>query len=65
MKKYLVGIKPKKQTGEPTKPKRKTPRYINEVTTYVVNQAKWEAAREWCADRQLEFLILTEDHLNV
>ena len=65
IKKYLIEIKPKKQTVEPTQPKRKTPRYINEVTTYVVNQAKWEAAREWCADRQLEFLILTEDHLNV
>lgn len=65
IKKYLIEIKPKKQTLEPTPPKRKTPRYINEVTTYVVNQAKWDAAREWCADRQLEFLILTEDHLNV
>lgn len=64
-KKYLIEIKPKKQTIEPKQPKRKTPRYINEVTTYVVNQAKWEAAREWCADRRLEFLILTEEHLNV
>jgi len=65
IKKYLIEIKPKKQTIEPKQPKRKTPRYINEVTTYVVNQAKWEAAREWCADRRLEFLILTEEHLNV
>lgn len=65
IKKYLIEIKPKKQTQEPTAQKRKTPKYINEVTTYVVNQAKWEAAKEWCADRQLEFLILTEDHLNV
>lgn len=65
VKKYLIEIKPKKQTIEPTVQKRKTAKYINEVTTYVVNQAKWEAAREWCADRRLEFLILTEDHLNV
>lgn len=65
IKKYLIEIKPKKQTQEPQVQKRKTPRYINEVKTYVVNQAKWEAAREWAADRQLEFLILTEDHLNV
>ena len=63
--KYLIEIKPKKQTLEPKKPKRKTPRYITEVTTYVTNQAKWEAAREWCADRRMEFLILTEEHLNV
>ena len=46
-------------------PKRKTPRYLSEVSTYIINQAKWEAAREWCADRRLEFLILTEEHLNV
>ncbi|NDB57765.1 head completion protein [bacterium] len=65
IKKYLIEIKPKKQTIEPAVQKRKTAKYINEVTTYVVNQAKWEAAREWCADRRLEFLILTEDHLNV
>jgi len=65
IKKYLIEIKPKKQTIEPAVQKRKTAKYINEVTTYVVNQAKWEAAREWCADRKLEFLILTEDHLNV
>lgn len=65
IKKFLIEIKPKKQTKEPTIQKRKTARYINEVTTYVVNQAKWEAAREWAADHQLEFLILTEDHLNV
>ena len=65
IKKYLIEIKPKKQTLEPAAQKKRTKRYINEVTTYVINQAKWEAAREWCADRQLEFLILTEDHLNV
>lgn len=65
IKKYLVEVKPKKQTVEPQKQQRKTKKYINEVATYVVNQAKWDAAREWCADRQMEFLILTEDHLNV
>jgi len=65
IKKYLIEIKPKKQTIEPAVQKRKTKKYVTEVTTYVVNQAKWEAAREWCADRRLEFLILTEDHLNV
>lgn len=65
IKKYLIEIKPKKQTIEPAVQKRKTKKYVTEVTTYVVNQAKWEAAREWCADRKLEFLILTEDHLNV
>ena len=63
--KYIIEIKPKKQTQKPLLPRRKTKRYLNEVTTYVTNQAKWDAAREWCLDRGLEFLILTEDHLNV
>ena len=64
-KKYLIEVKPKKQTVEPKIPKRKTKRYLTEVTTYITNQAKWEAAREWCADHGLEFIILTEDHFNV
>jgi len=64
-KKYIIEIKPKKQTLEPKIPKRKTKRYLTEVTTYVTNQAKWEAAKEWCLDRGLEFLILTEKELNV
>ena len=64
-KKYIIEIKPKKQTLEPKIPKRKTKRYLSEVTTYVTNQAKWDAAEEWCLDRGLEFLILTEKELNV
>ena len=64
-KKYIIEIKPKKQTLEPKIPKRKTKRYLSEVTTYVTNQAKWDAAKEWCLDRGLEFLILTEKELNV
>lgn len=65
IKKYLIEIKPKRQTMEPPVQKKRTQKYINEVTTYLINEAKWEAAREWCADRNLEFLIFTEDHLNV
>ena len=38
---------------------------IRESTTYAVNQAKWKAAREWCADRRIEFKIITEDELGI
>jgi hypothetical protein len=65
IKKYLIEIKPKKQTQEPAVQQRKTKKYIQEVTTYVKNMAKWEAAKEFCADRNMEFKILTEEHLNV
>lgn len=63
--KYLIEIKPKKQTMEPKIPKRKTKSYIYEVTEYVKNQAKWNAAKEFCSDRQWKFMVLTEDNLKV
>ena len=63
IKKYLIEVKPKKQTKPPKQPKRKTQRYYKEVATYVVNQAKFKAASEYCKDRKYGFRILTEDHL--
>lgn len=62
-KKIIIEVKPKKQCGPPPIPKRKTKRFINEVRTWGVNKAKWEAAIEWCEDRGMEFKILTEDHV--
>lgn len=59
----IIEVKPKKQTKPPKEPKRKTKRYINEVATYLVNQAKFKAANEYCKDRKFKFRILTEDHL--
>lgn len=64
-KKYLIEIKPKKQTQPPPKPKRQTKKYIAEVYEYVKNQSKWEAATEWCLDRGYEFKIFTETELNI
>ena len=63
IKKYIIEIKPKKQTLEPIPQKRKTKGYIYEVYEYAKNQAKWNAAKEWCADRGYEFKVLTEDNL--
>ena len=63
IKKYIIEIKPKKQTVEPQVQKRKTKGYIYEVYEYAKNQAKWKAAEEWCADKGYEFKVLTEDEL--
>ena len=63
IKKIIIEVKPKKQCGPPPIPKKKTKRFINEVRTWGVNKAKWEAAIEWCNDRGMEFKILTEDHV--
>lgn len=65
IKKYIIEIKPKKQTIEPKVQKRKTKSYIYEVVEYAKNQAKWKAAEEFCKDRMWEFKVLTEDHLGI
>ena len=65
VKKYLVEVKPAYQVKGPQVQKRKTKKYITEVTTYAVNQAKWTAAKEFCADHMWEFIILTEHELKV
>lgn len=63
VKKMILEVKPAAQTQPPVQPKRKTKRYISEVMTYGVNQAKWNAAKEYCADRGWEFLVITEQEL--
>lgn len=64
--KYVIEVKPKRQTQKPNeKPKRKTAAWKREVLTYIKNRAKWDAAEDFCEDRQMKFKILTEDHLKV
>ena len=65
IKRYIIEIKPKKQTVEPKMKKKKTKGYIYEVYEYAKNQAKWKAAEEFCKDRMWEFKVLTEDVLGI
>ena len=65
IKKYMIEIKPSKQTVPPIKPQRQTKKYISEVYEYAKNQSKWEAAKEWCADRGYEFKVITEHELGI
>ena len=65
IKKMVIEVKPKVQCKPPKEPKRRTRRWMNEVITYGVNDAKWRYATEWCADNGMEFKILTEDHLGI
>lgn len=65
----LIEVKPDAQTRPPD-PRTKTTakgnlsrRYLNEVKTWGINEAKWNAAKEFCADRGWEFVILTEKQL--
>ncbi len=59
----VIEVKPKRQCEPPKVPKRKTKRYLREVVTYGVNQAKFKAAEEYCKNRKYNFRILTEEHL--
>jgi hypothetical protein len=63
--KFIIEVKPKSQCSPPKKQRRMTKRYLTEVKTYAVNDAKWKAAREYCDDRRMKFLILTEKELKV
>jgi len=61
----IIEVKPDKQTRPPKKPKRQTKGYLYEVTQYVKNEAKWDAAKEFCKDRLWEFRIFTEKELGI
>ena len=63
--KYLIEIKPERFTKPPPIPKRKTKQFIDEVFQYGVNQAKWKAAFDFCEDRKIKFIILTEKDLGL
>jgi hypothetical protein len=68
----MIEIKPEGQTRPPDiSKKNKTPtgrisrRYLNEVKTFGINDAKWKAARIYCAAKGWKFEIMTEKHLNI
>ena len=65
LKKFIIEVKPKKQTRPPKPVERKTKKWINEVRTFGINEAKWKHAKEWCENNNMEFKILTEEELGI
>ena len=62
----VVEVKPQAQIdGPPPNPKRRTEAWAKSVMTYVINQAKWQAATEWCEDRGYNFRLISEKHLGL
>lgn len=61
----MIEVKPLAQTKEPKRPanKKTSKKYIREVTTYLVNMAKWDAAKAYCADKGWEFSTITEEDI--
>lgn len=64
---YLIEVKPTKYTKPPIAPARmtnkQTANYVYAAKQYIVNQAKFEAAKEFAAVRGLKFGIITENFL--
>lgn len=68
IKTILVEVKPYAQTQPPKQiaenAKLKEVRsFNNQARTYIQNDAKWKAAKEWCKLHDIEFVIFTEHEL--
>ena len=67
----LVEIKPFSQCSPPnpkrklTKTGRKSKRYLKEVNTYIINEAKWKQAMKFCEERNWDWKIITEKEINI
>jgi len=61
----LIEVKPKNQTQPPKKQQKITRRYLTEVKTWGVNEAKWKAAVEYCKNKGWSFHIFTEIELGI
>lgn len=61
----VIEVKPASQLVPPTVQKVKTKRYINEVVSWGINQAKWKAAEKYCADRNWQFVTMNEKQLGI
>ena len=64
VKTYAIEVKPKAQMVPPRKNRNKE-RMITEVSTYVVNQAKWTYAKAHCEKLGVAFLVLNEEDLGI
>ena len=64
LRKILIEVKPLKET-KPPQYKRRTKNVLIAEAMYSQNQAKWNAAREFCLDQGWEFKIMTEKELGI
>ncbi len=65
---YLVEVKPLRQLQPPSKPvkrltEKKMTAYTNQLKTYMINLAKFDAAKTFANNRGWEFIVVTEKFL--
>jgi hypothetical protein len=67
LKKWILEIKPLKYTQPPTSPKRLTEKqmrqYLSHAKAYLINRAKFEAAKDYADSKGIKFGIITENFL--
>ena len=62
--KYMIEVKPSKETRKPVKRgRKKASTMIYESSTYMINLAKWAQAKRWCDKRGIIFKIVTEKEI--
>jgi hypothetical protein len=63
----VIEVKPKSETRPPEIPKEATLKALKRIEyqmlTWQKNFAKWTAAIEWCARRDMKFVLVTEEDL--
>lgn len=64
---WLIEVKPLKYIEKPEAPKRMTDKstqnYLYSAKQYIINRAKFEAAKDFCEQRGLKFGIVTENFI--
>ena len=65
IKNIIIEVKPKIQCSAPKIPKKKTKKYLQEVRTWSINEAKWKAARKYCDEKDFDFQLITEKELRI
>lgn len=64
VKRYIVEIKPQHETILPKKTNKKSKKtMLYQEATYLTNQAKWKAAKQYCDKLGYDFRIITEQQL--
>jgi len=62
----MIEVKPYSETMRPRHtPRKRRSRIISEELTWATNQAKWAAAREYCARHGWEFVTMTEREIGL
>ena len=63
--KVVVEIKPYSETIPPKRGKKREKTFLAEVLTYEKNHAKWTAAKKFCEENNMKFIVLTEFELGI